>query len=108
MPPKDFRWHPQILELCEKAGYEPNTAYVSGDIALTYNLVNEGGNIAFINNKTASALRSGQGVLVPLAPSEKLSFKVGLIRQKSKEIGSAEKILISFLRDISVELVKTE
>ena len=104
LPPVEYRWHQTIVDLCRKAGYEPNVAYISDDLTLTYNMIQGGGVISFVNNDIVSTFRPGDQALVALSSNGKLSFKVGLIRHKSHESGYAEEALIGFLREISAEL----
>ena len=102
LPPVEFRWHQTILDLCRKAGYKPDIAYLSNDLTLTYNMIQGGGVITFVNNDIVSTFKPARQALVALASDGKLSFKVGLIRHKSHESGYAEEALIGYLRELSV------
>ena|GEM_PF-2611411 len=103
MPPTESRWHQLIVDLCRKSGFEPNIAYISGDLALTYNMIQKGGAVTFVNNDIISTFRPGEQAFVALASDGKLTFKVGLIRNKSHESGGAEEVLNGYLRDVSAE-----
>jgi DNA-binding transcriptional LysR family regulator len=104
MPPTDFRWHQIILDRCAGRGYTPKISYVSGDLSLTYSMIIEGDNISFVNSNVVSTVRPDETETVMLAPEEGLSFRIGLIWKKGGNVGYATKILIDYIREVSIDI----
>jgi DNA-binding transcriptional LysR family regulator len=97
MLPPEFKWHKTILRLCSEAGFEPNIAFITWDINITFNLIRDVGGVGFLHRDLAQSFRTDENALVQLVPGSEVYWEMGIARKKNRKLSYVCDIVSDFI-----------
>jgi DNA-binding transcriptional LysR family regulator len=103
LPSPEFKWHNIIIDRCRDAGFEPNISYSIGDLHATYHIIVENGGIGFVHKNLAGTLQDRGIAMAPLAPDEKLYWRLGLAKKRGVKLSNAAQLLAGYISEISAQ-----